>query len=82
MSSIEKILAQRKHNATDVRFSILCKACDDYFGKHRQGGASCPLFKLFQGEYQKAWQANQYSKEWNTKPETKKISGKAKEIGG
>lgn len=54
MSSIEKILAQRKHNATDVRFSILCKACDDYFGKHRQGGASCPLFKLFQGEYQKA----------------------------
>lgn len=35
MSGIEEILAQMKRNATDVRFSNLCKVCDHYFGKHR-----------------------------------------------
>jgi len=51
MSGIEEILAQMKRNAKDVRFSDLCKACDHYFGKHRQGRASHRVYKTpWQGD--------------------------------
>jgi hypothetical protein len=51
MSSIEESLAQMKRNAKDVRFSDLCKVCDHYFGKHRQGGTSHRVYKTpWQGD--------------------------------
>ena len=51
MSSIEEILAQMKWNATGVRYGDLCKVCDHYFGKHRQGGTSHRVYKTpWQGD--------------------------------
>jgi hypothetical protein len=51
MSSIEEILAQMKRNSTDVRFSDLCKVCDHYFGRYRQGGTSHRVYKTsWQGD--------------------------------
>jgi len=51
MSRIEDILAQMKRNPKDVRFSDLCKVCDHYFGKARQGGSSHRVYKT-------PWQAD------------------------
>ena len=34
-----------KRNPKDVRFSDLCKVCDYYFGKPRQGGSSHRISK-------------------------------------
>jgi hypothetical protein len=51
VSSIEEILAQMKRNATGVRFGDVCKVCDRYFGKHRQGGTSHRVYKTpWQGD--------------------------------
>jgi hypothetical protein len=51
MSRIEDILAQMKRNPKDVRFSDLCKVCDHYFGKARQGGSSHRVYKTpWQGD--------------------------------
>jgi len=51
MSSIEDILAQMKRKVKDVRFDDLCKVCDHYFGKHRQGGTSHRVYKTpWQGD--------------------------------
>jgi hypothetical protein len=51
MGRIEDILAQMKRNPTDVRFRDLCKVCDRYFGKARQGGSSHRVYKTpWQGD--------------------------------
>ena len=51
MSRIEDILAQMKRNPKDVRFSDLCKVCDHYFGKARQGGSSHRVYRTpWQGD--------------------------------
>ena len=45
MSKLENILAQMERNPADVRFDDLCKVCDHYFGKHRQGSSSHRVYK-------------------------------------
>ena len=51
MSRIEDILAQMKRNPKDVRFRDVCKVCDYYFGKARQGGSSHRVYKTpWQGD--------------------------------
>jgi hypothetical protein len=51
MSRIEEILAQMKRNPKDVRFRDLCKVCDHYFGKARQGGSSHRVYRTpWQGD--------------------------------
>ena len=40
MGDIEDILVVMRRNPRDVRFSDLCKVCDTFFGKPRQGGTS------------------------------------------
>jgi hypothetical protein len=51
MSRIKDILAQMKRNPRDVRFSDLCKICDHYFGKARQGGSSHRVYRTpWQGD--------------------------------
>jgi len=51
MSRIKDVLAQMKRNPRDVRFSDLCKVCDHYFGKARQGGSSHRVYRTpWQGD--------------------------------
>jgi hypothetical protein len=51
MSKIKDVLAQMKRNPKDVRFSDLCKVCDHYFGKARQGGSSHRVYRTpWQGD--------------------------------
>lgn len=51
MGGMEDILAQMKRNPRDVRFSDLCKVCDHYFGKARQGGSSHRVYRTpWQGD--------------------------------
>jgi hypothetical protein len=39
------ILKQMKQNPKNVRFSDLCKLCDQYFGKPRHKGSSHRVYK-------------------------------------
>ena len=51
MAKCEEILVQMKRDPRDVRFRDLCKVCDFYFGKPRQGGSSHRIYKtLWQGD--------------------------------
>jgi hypothetical protein len=51
MSQIEEILRQIQQNPRDVRFSDLCRVCEFYFGKPRQGGSSHRIYKTpWQGD--------------------------------
>jgi hypothetical protein len=51
MSKIEDILAQMKRNPKGVRFGDLCKVCNHFFGKARQGGSSHRVYKTpWQGD--------------------------------
>ena len=51
MTGVEDILAQMKRNPKDVRFGDLCRVCDSYFGKARQGGSSHRVYKTpWQGD--------------------------------
>ena len=51
MSQIEEILRQIQQNPRDVRFSDLCRVCEFYFGKPRQGGSSHQIYKTpWQGD--------------------------------
>ena len=45
MSKIKDILTQMKRNPKDVRFSDLCKVCDQYFGEPWQSGSSHRIYK-------------------------------------
>jgi hypothetical protein len=51
MGRIEDILAGMKRNPQDVRFSDLCRVCNHFFGKPRQGGSSHRVYKT-------PWQAD------------------------
>ena len=51
MVRIKDILAQVKRNPRDVRFNDLCKVCDHFFGKPRQGSSSHRIYKTpWQGD--------------------------------
>ncbi len=51
MPSVEEIVAVLKQNPKNVRFKDLCKVCDFYFGKARQGGTSHRVYKTpWQGD--------------------------------
>lgn len=39
MKTIEKIVEQMRGNPKDVKFSVLCKVCDYYFGEPRAKGS-------------------------------------------
>jgi hypothetical protein len=45
MPKIKDILTQMNRNPKDVRFSDLCKVCDQYFGEPRQSGSSHRIYK-------------------------------------
>jgi hypothetical protein len=45
VSEIEDILAQMRKNPKGIRFDDLCRVCDFYFGKARQGGSSHRVYK-------------------------------------
>ncbi len=46
MATIEEILARMRADPKNVRFADLCKVCDFYFGKFRQGGSSHRIYKM------------------------------------
>ena len=51
MAKIKDILAQVKRNPRHVRFNDLCKVCDHFFGKPRQGSSSHRIYKTpWQGD--------------------------------
>ena len=45
MARIDDIVAQMKRNPKDVRFSDLCKVCEDLFGKPRKSASSHRIYK-------------------------------------
>ncbi len=45
MSSGDKLLKQIQRNSANVRFSDLCKVCDEHFGIGRQQGTSHRIYK-------------------------------------
>jgi len=51
MARVDDILAQMEKNPSGVRFRDLCKVCDHFFGKPRQGGSSHRIYKTpWQGD--------------------------------
>ena len=51
MTTIKGIISQMEQNQNNVRFSVLCKVCDHYFGKARQTGSSHRIYKTpWQGD--------------------------------
>jgi hypothetical protein len=46
MAAIEQILARMRADPANVRFADLCKVCDFFFGKARQGGSSHRVYKM------------------------------------
>jgi len=45
MTKIDDILMQMKRNPKDVRFTDLCKVCDNFFGEPRQSSSSHRIYK-------------------------------------
>ena len=45
MAGIEKTLVQMNRNPKTIRFSDLCRVCDQYFGPARQSGSSHKVYK-------------------------------------
>lgn len=51
MGSIEELVKQITRNPGDVRFADICKVCEYYFGKARQGSSSHRIYKTpWQGD--------------------------------
>ena len=51
MAKIEDILLQMKRNPKDVRFTDLCKVCENFFGEPRQSASSHRIYKTpWQGD--------------------------------
>ena len=51
MTRIEEIIADMRRNPQGIRFRDLCRVCDCFFGKARQGGSSHRLYKTpWQGD--------------------------------
>jgi len=40
------LLEDMRHSPANVRFSDLCKVCDEHFGKSRQKGTSHRIYKM------------------------------------
>ena len=45
MARIDDILAQMKRNPKNVRFSDLCKVCENFFGKPRKSASSHKIYR-------------------------------------
>ena len=45
MGNIDDIVSQMAASPENVRFADLCRVCEYYFGKHRQGGSSHRIYK-------------------------------------
>jgi len=45
MARIDDILAQMRRNPKDVRFSELCKVCENFFGKPRKSATSHRIYR-------------------------------------
>jgi hypothetical protein len=45
MTKIDDILAQMKRNPKNVRFTDLCKVCDNFFGESRHSSSSHRIYK-------------------------------------
>jgi hypothetical protein len=51
MTRVEEIIADMRRNPHGIRFRDLCRVCDCFFGKARQGGSSHRLYKTpWQGD--------------------------------
>lgn len=51
MTRIDDILAQMKRNPKDVRFTDLCKVCENFFGEARKSASSHRIYKTpWQGD--------------------------------
>jgi hypothetical protein len=51
MARIEEIIADMRRSPHGIRFCDLCRVCDFFFGKARQGGSSHRLYKTpWQGD--------------------------------
>ena len=51
MAKIDDILMQMKRNPKDVRFTDLCKVCENFFGEARQSASSHRIYKTpWQGD--------------------------------
>jgi hypothetical protein len=51
MAKIDDILAQMKRNPKDVRFTDLCKVCENFFGKPRNSASSHRVYRTpWQGD--------------------------------
>jgi hypothetical protein len=51
MARLEEIIADMRRNPHGIRFLDLCRLCDFFFGKARQGGSSHRLYKTpWQGD--------------------------------
>ena len=51
MATIDDILAQMKRNPKDVRFTDLCKVCENFFGEPKQTASSHRIYKTpWQGD--------------------------------
>lgn len=45
MGKIEDLVKQAARNPADVKYSLLCKICNHYFGEPRQSGSSHRVYK-------------------------------------
>jgi hypothetical protein len=45
MAKINDILTQMKRNSKDVRFTDLCKVCENFFGKPRKSSSSHRIYR-------------------------------------
>ncbi len=51
MAKIDDILAQMKRSPKDVRFTDLCKICENSFGEPRKSASSHRIYKIpWQGD--------------------------------
>jgi len=46
MAEVKDIVAQMRGNPKGIRFRDLCKVCDFFFGRARQGGSSHRVYKI------------------------------------
>ncbi|MCA9358519.1 toxin HicA [Candidatus Kaiserbacteria bacterium] len=45
MAKTDEILKRMRENPKGIRFTDLCKVCDEYFGKARQSGSSHRVYR-------------------------------------
>ncbi|MBL7179068.1 MAG: toxin HicA [Pseudomonadota bacterium] len=51
MAKIDDILTQMKRNPNDVRFTDLCKVCENFFGEPRKSASSHRIYRTpWQGD--------------------------------